>query len=35
MEQADYVHLVRVSEMASAENSQAYRRSVVMFAALG
>lgn len=35
MEQADYVHLVRVSELASAENSQAYRRSVVLFAALG
>ena len=35
MEQADYVHLVRVSELASAENSHAYRRSVVLFAALG
>ena len=35
MEQADYVHLVRVSELASAENSHAYRRSVALFAALG
>lgn len=35
MEQADYVHLVRVSELACAENSHAYRRSVVLFAALG
>lgn len=35
MEQADFVHLVRLSEHASAENSRAYRRSVAAFAALG
>lgn len=35
MEQADYVHLVRISELASADNSKAYRRGVVWFAALG
>lgn len=35
MEQADFVHLVRMSEHASAENSRAYRRSVAAFAALG
>ena len=35
MEQADYVHLVRISELASADDSKAYRRSVVWFAALG
>lgn len=35
MEQADFVHLVRISEHASAENSRAYRRSVAAFAALG
>ncbi|AVP57145.1 M48 family metallopeptidase [Pulveribacter suum] len=35
MEQADFIHLVRVSEMASADNSRAYRRGVAAFAALG
>lgn len=35
MERADFIHLVRVSEQASADNSQAYRRSVAGFAALG
>lgn len=35
MDQADFVHLVRLSEHASAENSRAYRRSVAAFAALG
>lgn len=35
MDQADFVHLVRMSEHASADNSRAYRRSVVAFAALG
>ncbi len=35
MDQADFVHLVRMSEHASAENSRAYRRSVAAFAALG
>lgn len=35
MDQADFVHMVRMSEHASAENSRAYRRSVAAFAALG
>ncbi len=35
MERADFIHLVRVSEQASADDSQAYRRSVAGFAALG
>jgi len=35
MEQADFVHMVRVSEQASAHDSRAYRRSVAAFAALG
>ncbi|MES2947115.1 MAG: M48 family metallopeptidase [Pseudomonadota bacterium] len=35
MERADFIHLVRLSEHASADNSQAYRRSVAGFAALG
>ena len=35
MDQADFVHLVRQSEHASADNSRAYRRSVAAFAALG
>lgn len=35
MDQADFIHLVRLSEHASAENSRAYRRSVAAFAALG
>lgn len=35
MERADFVHLVRLSEQASAENSAAYRRGVAAFAALG
>lgn len=35
MDQADFVHMVRMSEHASADNSQAYRRSVAAFAALG
>ncbi len=35
MDQADFVHMVRMSEIASAENSGAYRRSVAAFAALG
>ena len=35
MDQADFVHLVRMSEHDSAHNSRAYRRSVVAFAALG
>lgn len=35
MDQADFVHLVRLSEHASAENSRAYRRGVAAFAALG
>ena len=35
MDYADFVHLARTSEQASAENSQAYRRSVMWFAALG
>ena len=35
MDRADFVHLVRLSEQASEENSQAYRRQVAAFAALG
>lgn len=35
MDQADFVHLVRVSEHASAADSHAYRRGVAAFAALG
>lgn len=35
MQRADFIHLVRLSEHASADNSAAYRRSVAMFAALG
>lgn len=35
MEQADFVHMVRMSEHASAENSRAYRLSVGAFAMLG
>lgn len=35
MERADFVHLVRLSEHASAEDSAGYRRSVAGFAALG
>ncbi len=35
MDRADFIHLVRLSEHASAENSAAYRRSVALFAALG
>ncbi len=35
MERADFIHLVRLSEHASAEDSQAYRRHVALFAALG
>lgn len=35
MERADFIHLVRLSEHASADDSNAYRRSVALFAALG
>ncbi|QDL53788.1 M48 family metallopeptidase [Rhodoferax aquaticus] len=35
MERADFIHLVRLSEHASAEDSQAYRRGVAMFAFVG
>lgn len=35
MDQADFVHMVRMSEHASADDSRAYRRSVAAFAALG
>ncbi|HEY1131748.1 MAG TPA: M48 family metallopeptidase [Roseateles sp.] len=35
MNQADFVHMVRVSEQASAQDSRAYRRGVAAFAALG
>jgi len=35
VERADFIHLVRLSEQASAEDSQAYRRSVAIFSALG
>jgi Zn-dependent protease with chaperone function len=35
VERADFVHLVRLSEQASAEDSSGYRRSVALFAAIG
>ena len=35
MERADFVHLVRLSEQACAEDSRGYRRGVAAFAALG
>lgn len=35
MERADFVHLARLSEQASAEDAAGYRRSVAAFAALG
>ncbi|MBT0569612.1 M48 family metallopeptidase [Curvibacter sp. CHRR-16] len=35
MERADFVHMVHLSEQASADNSDAYRRNVAAFAALG
>jgi Zn-dependent protease with chaperone function len=35
MDRADFVHLVRLSEHASADDSTAYRRGVAVFAALG
>lgn len=35
MQHADFVHLVRMSEHASAENGAAYRRSLAAFAGLG
>lgn len=35
MEQADFIHLVRESEIESANDSAAYRRSVIQFALLG
>jgi len=35
LERADFIHLVRLSEQASAEDSQAYRRNVAIFSALG
>lgn len=35
MDRADFVHLVRLSEHASADNSARYRRGVAAFAALG
>lgn len=35
MEQADYLHLVRLSELDAQENPAAYRRHVMWFAALG
>lgn len=35
MNQADFVHMVRLSEQASAQDSRAYRRGVAAFAALG
>ena len=35
MDRADFIHLVRLSEQASAEDGGAYRRSVAAFAALG
>ena len=34
MERADFIHLVRLSEHASADDSRACRRSVLAFAAL-
>lgn len=35
MERADFIHLVRLSEQASADDSARYRRGVAAFAALG
>src|ERR687898_578011 len=35
MDRADFVHLVRLSEHASADDSGRYRRGVAIFAALG
>lgn len=35
MDRVDFIHLVRLSENACAEDSQAYRRSVALYAALG
>ena len=35
MDRADFVHLVRLSEHASADDSSGYRRGVAAFAALG
>ncbi len=35
MDQADFVHMVRMSELASAKNSRSYRLRVAAFAALG
>ena len=35
MQRADYIHLARISEQACADDSDAYRRSVAGFAALG
>ncbi|MCZ8257150.1 MAG: M48 family metallopeptidase, partial [Polaromonas sp.] len=35
MDRADFIHLVRLSEHASADDSKGYRRSVAAFAALG
>ncbi len=35
VDQADFVHLVRLSELASADNSRSYRLRVAAFAALG
>ena len=35
MDRADFIHLVRLSEHASADNSQTYRRQLALFAALG
>src|SRR6516225_3298310 len=35
MNRADFVHLVRLSEHASADDSSCYRRGVAVFAALG
>ncbi len=35
MKRADFIHLVRLSEHASADNTAAYRRNVAFFAALG
>jgi hypothetical protein len=35
MERADFIHMVRLSEHASADDSLAYRRKLALFAALG
>ncbi|MGQ0710534.1 MAG: M48 family metalloprotease [Rhodoferax sp.] len=35
MKQADFMHMVRLNELACAENADAYRRKVMVFAALG